>query len=221
MKRNKIKRKRRIAFLLSILLLLLIAGFFLFKTLFFTQRQTNQYTFAPTPTAVPTPKTYTEIDSPRENTDSWKTFTDNTLPISLKYPASIILDKRQTSQGRITVFIFDEDKTASLPGKITALYLADTHKKQVNGFTAFSRSDCTVNVCNVSYKNAQWVKINNGYGIKNPLPTDISNWYLTDKNQRGSVINLYVGGYVDTKDANVQKKIKLFEKMIKTITFNQ
>lgn len=45
------------------------------------------------------------------------------------------------------------------------------------------------------------------------------NYYLTDKNMSGSVLNAYVGGYTEVNDQEVQKKVAVFEEMIKTIRF--
>jgi hypothetical protein len=200
------------------ILLLIIVGF-LVSIFFFANNNTKKYNFAPTPTMVPTPSEYRKILPADQETTSWQTFTDDKLKYSIQYPKNITIDKRQTVKDRITAFVFEEDKTASLPGKVTALFLADTHKKGIDGFTAFSRSDCGSN-CNASYKNTDWVNINNVYGIKNPLPNDVHNYYLTDKNQSGSVINAYVGGYINN-DKDVQNKIDIFEEMIKTIKFNR
>lgn len=213
----KIEKYKHILFL-GIILLIPIVLFI--STIFFTKSKTKQYAFAPTPTAVPTPAQYRKVSPADDKTASWQTFTDDVLKYSIKYPSNIVLDKRQTVKGRITVFIFDEDKTASLPGKVTALYLADTHKKGIDGFTAFSRGDCG-SACKVSFKKADWININNVYGIKNPLPNDIHNYYLTDKGQTGTVVNVYVGGYTNEKEKGVQEKIGIFEEMIKTIQFNR
>jgi hypothetical protein len=203
------------------IILLIIVGL-LAGTFYFTKNSspTRQHTFAPTPTTVPEPSEYRKISSDDKVTASWKIFTDDKLQYSIHHPENIILDVRQTSQGRINVFIFKEDKTASLPGKVTALYLADTQKSGVDGFTAFSRGDCGA-TCNIEYKNADWVTFNNAYGVRNPIKTDQSNWFLTDKNKKGSVINVYIGGYLDIKNKKVQERFELFEEMIKTITFNR
>lgn len=202
-------------------IILLITIGFLAGAFYFTKKSvTRQHAFAPTPTAVPEPSEYRKISSIDKTTASWKIFTDDKFQYSIRYPEDVILDARQTSQGRINVFIFKEDKTASLPGKVTALYLADTQKTNVDGFTAFSRGDCGTE-CKIEYKNADWVTFNNAYGIKNPMQTDQSNWFLTDKDKKGSVINAYIGGYLDIKDKKVQERFELFEEMIKTITFNR
>lgn len=213
----KITKHKHILFL-GIILFIPVVLFV--SAIFFTKNKTSQYTFAPTPTAVPTPSEYRKLSSADNVTTSWQTFTDDQLKYSIKYPDNVVIDKRQTVQGRITVFVFDEDKTASLPGKVTALYLADTHKKGIDGFTAFSRGDCG-SECKVSFKKADWININNVYGIKNPLPNDIHNYYLTDKGQTDTVVNVYVGGYTNEKGKGVQEKIDIFEKMIKTIQFNR
>jgi hypothetical protein len=212
----KITKKKGILFIGIVLLIIL--GFF--AGIFFSPKtDVKRYTFSPTPTVVPTPLIYRKLLSPDEKTHSWKTFADDGLKYSIKYPDDVVIDKRQTVEGKITAFIFEEDKTASLSGKVTTLYVADTHKSGVDGFTAFSRGDCGSD-CNVLYKKADWVMINNVYGIRNPLPNNIHNYYLTDKKQSGSVVNVYIGGYVkDT--AKVEEKILVFDEMIKTFTFNR
>lgn len=154
--------------LISAILLLacgLLVGAFLFQS----NNRPLKFTFSPTPTVVPTPKEYRKIQPAGREAESWLTFTDKSLQYVIKHPKNIIIDKRQTSEGRLTVFIFDEDKTASLPGKITALYLADTGKSGIDGFTAFSRGDCGKD-CAVPHTTSDWVTVNNVYGIKNPLP---------------------------------------------------
>lgn len=207
-------------YILFLGIILLIPVVLFISTIFFTKSKTKQYVFSPTPTTVPTPSSYRKISPAYGQAASWRIFTDSQLKYSIKYPGNVVVDGRQTVQGRITIFVFDEDKTASLPGKVTALYLADTHKKGIDGFTAFSRGDCGSN-CNVSYKKTDWININNVYGIKNPRPNDIHNYYLTDKAQTGTVVNVYVGGYTNVKEKGVQEKIDTFEEMIKTIQFNR
>jgi hypothetical protein len=76
-----------------------------------------------------TPTSYIKIPQPESDTSSWKTFSEKSLKFIIRYPENVILDARQTSKDRIYVFIFEEDKDAVLPGKVTALYIADTHKK--------------------------------------------------------------------------------------------
>lgn len=186
----------------------------------FTNNINNKVKFAPTPTVVPTPAKYIKISPAKQNTSTWNTFSDDKLKYSIKYPRGIIIDKRQTVEGRITAFIYEEDKTASLPGKVTVLYIADTHKSGIDAFTAFARGDCGSN-CNISYKKTDWVVINNAYGIRNPKKNDNSNWYLTNKDQSSPVINAYIGGYLDIKDKKVNEKTEAFEEMIKTFKFDR
>jgi hypothetical protein len=207
-------------FLLLSIIIIIIIG--LIAAIFFltNKSQKTQFAFSPTPTAVPTPQEYREIEPADKESASWQKFTDNKLKYTIQHPDEVLIDPRQTSNGRITVFIFNEDKTASLPGKVTALYLADTGKAGIDGFSAFARGDCGTN-CNVSHTNSDWITVNNVYGIKNPLPQDIHNYYLTDSKQSGSVLNAYIGGYTDMNDKKVQEKIEVFEEMIKTIHFNR
>jgi hypothetical protein len=153
-----------------------------------------------------TPTAYITIPPPQSDISSWRTFTDQKLQLSMKYPPQVMLDPRQTSQDRIYAFIFTEDKVATLPGNVTALYLADTNKKGVDGFSAFRKGDCGTE-CPISYKKTAWVNINNVYGIKNQIPGDVHNYFLTDKNMSGSVVNAYVGGYI-TEEKDVQDKIE-------------
>jgi hypothetical protein len=105
-----------------------------------------------------------------------------------------------------------------LSGNVPALYIADTTKLGIDGFSAFRKGDCGTK-CPVSYKAVPWVNINNSFGIKNPMPGDVHNYFLTDKEQTRTVMNVYVGNYTDEKDKTVQEKIKTFEKMIKTFQF--
>ncbi len=169
---------------------------------------------------VVTPTGFMKISQAADvDTSSWQTFKDEKLKFTMKYPSNVVIDERQTSEGRITAFIFEEDKGQPLPGKVTTLYIADTHKKGVDGFSAFRKGDCGKE-CNVSYKNASWININNTYGVKNPMQGDVANYFLTDKNQLDSVINFYVGGYLK-KEKAVQDKIDTFEQMIKTVQFEK
>jgi hypothetical protein len=212
---NFLKSKPHLIILGGILLLtvLLLAG------TSFINKKSEQPKKAYVEEVVVVPTSYTKIPQPKSDTSSWKTFSDKNLKLTLKYPPDVMIDPRQTSENRITVFIFDEDKTASLPGKVTALYIADTHKSFTDGFSAFRKSDCSKE-CEISYKNTEWININNVYGVKNPLPDDVHNYYLTDKNMTGSVVNVYVGGYI-SQDKVVLDKIKVFEEMIKTIQFER
>ena len=93
-----------------------LAGTFLFQS----KTTPPKFAFAPTPTVVPTPQEYRKIDPATDETASWNEFSDKKLQYAIKHPKNIMLDKRQPSEGRLTVFIFDEDKTATLPGKVTA-----------------------------------------------------------------------------------------------------
>ena len=184
--------------------------------------ETNQQTSLVEEVVV-TPANYTKISRTAETIkeiSSWKTFIQEKLKFSIQYPANVVLDERQTVQGKIYVFIFAEDQEASLSGKVTALYIADTGKKDIDGFSAFRKGDCGKE-CKISYKQVSWVNINNLYGIKNPLPGDIHNYYLTNKEQTESVINVYAGGYLDKEEKSVQEKIKIFEQMIQTMQFKK
>lgn len=204
---------------LAIVLALILLAAFLFNAIFLGKNNNKQKTAAVEEIVV-TPTSFIKISQSADvDTSSWNTFSDEKLKFSIKYPSNIIIDERQTAQDRLYVFIFDEDKDKRLPGKVTALYIADTHKKGVDGFTAFRSGDCGKE-CKISYRTVLWININNAYGVKNPLPGDIHNYYLTDKKQEGSVINVYVGGYTDKKDKEVQIKINTFEEMIKTIYFD-
>jgi hypothetical protein len=168
---------------------------------------------------VVTPTAYVRLDKGSEDErSSWQTYTDKKLGFSIQHPENVILDARQTVDGRIIVFVFAEDKEEPLPGKVTALYVADTTKIGIDGFSAFRKGDCGTK-CKVSYKTVPWVNINNTYGVKNPMPGDVHNYFLTDKEQTRTVMNVYVGGYVADKEKAVQEKIKIFEQMIKTFQF--
>lgn len=159
-------------------------------------------------------------ETPNVDTSSWKTFSDKQLTLSMKYPSTVMLDSRQTSQGRMDVFIFTEDKAKQLPGKVPVLYIANTHKVGLDGFSAFRKGDCK-QPCTISYKTTQWININNAYGIRNPLTGDVDNYYLTDKNQKGTVLNVYIGGYTggytNKESKDTKKKMDTFEQMIRTI----
>lgn len=170
--------------------------------------------------AVITPSAFRRI-SPAPNISSikWNTYTDKKLGFTLKYPDNVIIDERQTIEDRITVFIFEDDRVATLPGKVTALYVADTHEKTADGYSAFRTDDCGAK-CDISYKKVDWVNVNNVYGIRNPLPEDVANYYVTDKQQRGTVVNLYVGGYLGKEEA-VESKTAAFEEIVKTISFSR
>jgi hypothetical protein len=178
-----------------------------------------QQLLAPVDEVVVTPTAYLKLEKQsQDELSSWQTFTDKKLGFSIQHPETVIRDERQTVAGRIVAFIFAEDKAAPLPGKVTVLYVADTTKIGIDGFTAFRKGDCGKD-CTVSYKNVPWVNINNTFGVKNPMPGDVHNYFLTDKEQTRTVLNIYVGGYVDEKDKAVKEKITTFEKMIKTFQF--
>ena len=168
---------------------------------------------------VVTPTAYLKVEkNAQDEVSSWQTYTDKKLGFSMQHPETVIRDERQTVEGRIIVFIDASDKEAPLPGKVTALYIADTTKIGSDGFTAFRKGDCGKE-CSVSYKTVPWVNINNTFGVKNPMPGDVQNYFLTDKAQSRTVMNVYVGGFVDEKDKAVQEKLKTFEKLIKTFEF--
>ena len=189
-------------------------------TIFLTREQVQkQQKRAYVPEVVLTPAVFEKVpEIAQEQVTSWELFTEEKLKLSLQHPTTVILDERQTVEGKMYVFIFAEDQEESLPGKVTALYVADTDKKGMDGFSAFRKGDCE-RECKISYKNASWVKINNTYGIKNPMPNDVHNYFLTDKDRKEAVVNVYVGGYIDEKDKVVQEKIKTFEQMIQTIKY--
>lgn len=214
------KEPKSILHLLLMVILGCIAGvavFFFIHPFFMKDPKPKQKV---NPYTVITPSVFTRITPAKDvNTSKWNTYTDKKSQFSLRYPTEIIIDERQTSEGRITVFIFEEDKEATLPGKVTGLYISDTHDKSTDGFSSFRENDCGAK-CDLSYKKADWVNVNNVYGIRNPLPEDIANYYVTDKDQKGNVINLYVGGYL-SKEESVKKKITTFEEIVKTIEFSR
>ena len=102
-----------------------------------------QQLIAPVNEVVVTPTAYLKLEKDsQEASSSWQTFTDKKLGFSLQYPDTVIIDERQTVDGRIIAFVFVEDKAAPLPGKVTALYVADTTKIGIDGFSAFRKGDC-------------------------------------------------------------------------------
>src|SRR5688572_12605571 len=130
---NVLRQKNKHYLILGVIIFLslgLLAGTFLFQS----KNASKKFAFSPTPTIVPTPQKYRQIETADKETTSWKKFSDATLKYSIQHPENVMIDPRQTSKGRLTVFIFQEDKTASLPGKVTGLYLADTGKSEVDGF---------------------------------------------------------------------------------------
>lgn len=164
----------------------------------------------------PKPTQFVTLPKPNATTKSWSTFSDDNLSLSLKYPSRVMLDPKQTVKDRLYAFIFKEDQESL--EKIPTLYIANTHKAGRDGFTAFRNSDCK-QPCPVSEETANWIIINNAYGIRNPLPNDVANYYLIDKNQQGIVVNAYVGGNKSTQEKDVKEKIATFEQMILTIQF--
>jgi hypothetical protein len=139
---------------------------------------------------VVTPTAYLKLEkNAQEETSSWQTYADKKLGFSMEHPVTVILDERQTVAGRIIVFVLAEDKEAPLPGKVTALYIADTTKIGTDAFSAFRKGDCGTE-CKVSYKTVPWVNINNAYGVKNPMPGDTQNYFLADKEQARTVMNV-------------------------------
>ena len=115
-----LRQQHKHFFIIGAILLLalgLLAGAFLFQS----QNTSPKFVFSPTPTVVPTPQKYRKIESANPEADTWQTFTDNRLKYVIKHPKEIIIDKRQTSAGRLTAFIFDEDKTATYGSRATRL----------------------------------------------------------------------------------------------------
>jgi len=189
------------------------------STFFFFFHQNKNIVTSPAIEPVITPTTYKKLSlATNIDTSSWKIFADKQLNYSLKYPSNVVLDSRQTVDGRLNVFIFAEDQEKDFKSKIPALYVVNTFKNGADGFSAFRKGDCKA-PCTSSYKTAEWVNINNVYGIKNPLPGDVSNYYLTDKDQKGLVINAYVGNAKNVVDSEARKKLDTFEQMIRTIQF--
>ncbi|MGH7204500.1 MAG: hypothetical protein ACREHC_08745 [Candidatus Levyibacteriota bacterium] len=168
----------------------------------------------------PKPSIFVKIPPPTQNTSSWKTFSENKIKLTMKYPSSMMLDPRQTVEGRIYAFIYTEDQKNDIENKVPTLYVVDTHSTNLDGFSAFKKADCGSN-CNVLPENSQWVNLNNLYGIKNPQSKDIYNYFLTDKKQSGDVVNVYIGGYKNMDDPKVKQKVDQFDQVIKTIQFSR
>jgi hypothetical protein len=211
------KLPRKIRILLLLFLLFILIGITIAGAVLFIHPVRRPQVSIDTINTTITPAMFTKLP-PTVDTTSWKTFTDKDLRLTIKYPDSVMLDSRQTSAGRIDAFILVEDKEVPLPGRVPILFIANTHKEGRNGLSAFMKSDCT-QPCTLSDKRIIWININNLYGIQNPMPGDVSNYYLTNKNQTGIVVNAYVGGYKNTADIDAQKKIDTFEQMIRTIRF--
>jgi hypothetical protein len=69
--------------------------------------------------AVVTPAKFAMITAaPEIEKSSWATYEDKNHSFTLKYPPEVTIDERQTSAGRITVFVFEEDAEKELPGKV-------------------------------------------------------------------------------------------------------
>jgi len=218
---RNIKIKTSLIFII-IAAVMFFLGVYIFNTFIADNKPNitkNQAKLTYMPEQVVTPSSYIALPTSGEDITNWNVFSEKNLHLTMKYPDEIILDPRQTSEGRIYAFIFAEDEKEPLPGKVTTLYIADTNKKGLDGFSAFRKGDCEKE-CPISYKNTQWVNFNNAYGIKNPLPDDVHNYYITDKDQSQSVVNVYIGGYKDMKEKDVQSKIDIFEDVIKTIQFS-
>jgi hypothetical protein len=209
--------KNKYTLYIVILLVIVIAG----GAVIYSKNTPSHFSsFNSNAVATPMPADFAKVPKPVQNTSSWKTFTDKALKISMKYPTTVMIDPRQTVTGQLYAFIFTSDKDSDIANKVPTLFIADTHSTKLDAFSAFKKSDCGSN-CTASPKNSNWVLLNNMYGIKNPLSKDVYNYYLTDKNQSGNVVNVYVGGYTNLDVPIVKKKIDEFDQIIKTIQFNR
>jgi hypothetical protein len=199
------------------------AAIFLFITTFFTKPKPPE--FKPSkisnfkgPTPLPT---YYKTITSEIDTSAWEIYTDEKLAFSVKHPKDIIVDGRQTVKGKRTAFVFQEDQEKPLPNNVPTLFVVDTGNKDYDGLTVYKYADCK-QPCTAETQTANWVALNeSAYGIKNPNKTDAVNYFLTDKNTSGSVVNMYVGNVKDIKAKEMQEKIKTLEAIITTIEFKR
>lgn len=195
---------------------------FAFITVFLLRRTSTPADIpAPTPSPVPMvkPTGFIPVSPTETDTASWKTYRNKSLSVSLKYPSSVIIDTRQTTEGRRVAFIAAGDKRAPLPD-VPTVFLTGFPGAGEDGFDVFSRTDCS-QPCTILPQNVTWVQINNAFGIKNPLPGDRENYYLTDERKSGPILNVYIGGLNGQTDEKTEKKIELFEMIISTISFSR
>lgn len=198
---------------LGILFLALIAAFLMLRP----SPQPNIPVPTPTPIPMVKPTGYILISPPEIKTSSWKTHTDRSLNVSLQYPSSVMIDKRQTTEGRRVAFIAKEDKQTPLPG-VPTLFLTGLPGTGMDGYDVFAKTDCP-QPCTLLPQDLSWIQVNNVYGIKNPRPQDRGNYYLTDENKTGAIVNIYIGGLDKESDEKTEKKIETFDRMIRTLTF--
>ncbi len=203
------KPKVSIAAIIGILIFLLLAGgaaasFTVLKPQIMKLVAKSSPTPAPIVTITPTP----------DPTADWKTYTDQKLNFSLKYPSEVSI-KRTLDEGGVEFGIGKSADPNYVGFDILSVYFRTTAGNDPE--TVFRTTECPSLQGKTCQEKTEAVKINNAVGIKTLGPNYPSgdNYYLTNESKTFPVIRLTY-----SKSNNTPKQdIKIFEQVLSTFKF--
>lgn len=215
-----------LAIILGVFIILLVAfsGYLLYQNYQLQQKvyilqeikpiSSNQRLIeTPTPTSVNETAKMISSTEVENKTANWSTFTQPELGFSVKYPedkVKIGLDYSAGFNG--VVFTYSKYEDGSPYGLANFQVLARGYEGE-SAYDGLMSESVVVDGERV-IEEYEEVQINNAYGFRTLTGfASEHNYYLTDKNQVGTPLRVFVGRDVDTED------IETFVTMLKTFRF--
>lgn len=156
-----------------------------------------------------------------DETANWSTYKDTKLKFSLKYPSNgNIVILRSLAEGGVELVRKEEkDKDiADIQLKLSVYYRGETG---LDPERAFREGECS-KPCD---EKTEKVNINNAVGITTLGPNypGKDNYYLTDQNQKGPVLRLFLSNIYDFQGQSAlhAEDIAIFRKIIQTFKFER
>lgn len=171
--------------------------------------------------ATPSAKTSTP-SAKKDETADWKTYTDNILKFSIKYPDQIVLI--DSKEGSYVKFIrkgdantINEDDPLSI-ATVPNLFI---RSQGIGGDPeeVFTNSECG-KPCD---EDIEEITLNNATGIKTlgPRYPYEFNYYLTDSDQSGNVMRLNLVPWDKNPEFKSDEQMTLLKKMVSTFRFHR
>jgi hypothetical protein len=169
---------------------------------------------------VPSPSAihYYKFPQPSIDISTWNTYTDPILKFSIKYPSNVMIDPMDNFPGQRFSFIFTDLDWKNLGRNADyyeSIHIYSQGSTGKDAFDAYINSGCG-KPCNAIREFADWVAINNAYGIQY-LGEYGSTYYITDEKKSGDVIFLSI----NRANGLDKQKLDILNQMIRTIRFER
>lgn len=149
-----------------------------------------------------------DTSSVSKNTEDWKTYTNQSLKFSVRYPSDQVVIEQQSEEGVIFTFPQYANQVQYAPTSLQIL------RRGAPGEEAVDVLSSEVPILNGQKElpNYELVKLNNSIGVKPLSGFSGVRYYVNDENLTGSPVIISVG-------SDVNDDVKILEEIVKTFKF--